>query len=157
MAPRRDWLDRFRPAGSPGSPARPGVPADVSERDRELTAIFDTLEPASRQCARIRAEADREAARRRDAAAAAAAEVLANAEAQVPQARAEAFARLAAQSRARHERQAAELAAVELRDAGQARMPAAVAAVRGELLAQLTLLTGLDFTAPAHDLSGAER
>ena len=157
MARSRDWLARFRPAGSPGSPARPGVPADVSQADRELAAIFELLQPVEQECARIRAEAEREAGSRRDAAARSAAQLLASAAARSPEAQAEAFALVAARSRVQRERAEAELAATRVLDSAQERMPAVVAAVRRVLLTQLTSISGVDFPAPAGDLSDAAR
>ena len=39
MPDLRDFLSRFRPAGTPGAAARPGVPVDrVAEREAELQA-----------------------------------------------------------------------------------------------------------------------
>jgi hypothetical protein len=69
MAPARDLLARFRPAGAPGAAAGRGVPAD---RNRELAAelgpVLSLLAPTVEEARRIRADAARECARRREAA-----------------------------------------------------------------------------------------
>lgn len=65
----RDFLERFRPAGTPGASAA-GVPADrTAERSAELEPTLAQLADVQREAARIRASAD-EAAElvRRDAA-----------------------------------------------------------------------------------------
>jgi len=66
MPRMRDLLQRFRRAGTPGAPARPGVPADrVSELAAELEPVLVMLATTSEAAARIRAEGRREAERRR--------------------------------------------------------------------------------------------
>lgn len=60
--PGRELLDRFRPAASPGTVARVGVPADVVE-DADLRRVLDSLRDTLAEAARIRAMAhDRAAA-----------------------------------------------------------------------------------------------
>jgi hypothetical protein len=69
MPDLRNFLSRFRPAGTPGAPMRGGVPADrVAEREAELQPVLELLEETRAQAERIRAAA-REAAddRRRQA------------------------------------------------------------------------------------------
>jgi vacuolar-type H+-ATPase subunit H len=69
MPRARDLLERFRPIGAPGAAAPAGVPADrVAEAGRELAPVFAALAGAEAECARIRAEAEQEANRRRLAA-----------------------------------------------------------------------------------------
>ncbi|GGY88812.1 hypothetical protein GCM10010300_36140 [Streptomyces olivaceoviridis] len=57
----RDFLERFRPAGTPGASAT-GVPADrTAERTAELEPALARLADVQREAARIRAAAEREA------------------------------------------------------------------------------------------------
>ncbi len=66
MARSRDLLQRFRPAGAPGTAASAGVPADrVAELSAELEPVLALLDVASEEAGRIRAEGSREAARLR--------------------------------------------------------------------------------------------
>lgn len=54
----RDFLERFRPAGAPGSAGRPGVPADrVSDAAAELVPLLELLDDAQDEAARIRSAA----------------------------------------------------------------------------------------------------
>lgn len=60
MPRSRDFLDRFRPAGTPGAAAKTGVPADrVAELSAELEPILALLADAEREVDAIRAEAMR--------------------------------------------------------------------------------------------------
>ena len=44
MARARDFLEWFRPSGTPGAAARPGVPADrLAERSAELESLLALL------------------------------------------------------------------------------------------------------------------
>lgn len=53
-----DFVDRFRPAGTPGAAARPGVPADRSaEAAAELTPLFALLDDTQDEVERIRSAA----------------------------------------------------------------------------------------------------
>ncbi|MYR20416.1 hypothetical protein GTW63_19095, partial [Streptomyces sp. SID6137] len=65
----RDFLERFRPTGTPGASAA-GVPADrTAERAAELEPALARLTDAQREAERIRAAARQSAeALRRDAA-----------------------------------------------------------------------------------------
>ncbi len=56
-----DFVDRFRPAGTPGAAARPGVPVDRSgEAAAELTPLLVLLDDTQDEVERIRsAAADR--------------------------------------------------------------------------------------------------
>ncbi|HTS96154.1 MAG TPA: hypothetical protein VMI33_06000 [Streptosporangiaceae bacterium] len=59
----RDFLDRFRPAGSPGAASRTGVPADrAAERISELEPVLALLADTNAECDRIAAAARRDAA-----------------------------------------------------------------------------------------------
>ena len=58
MAQWRDFLERFRPAGTPGAAARPGVPADRSaDAAAELTPLLMLLDDIQDEAQRIRADA----------------------------------------------------------------------------------------------------
>ena len=66
MARAREFLERFRPSGTPGAAARPGVPADrLAERSAELEPVFARLAETEADAATIRAAARREADQRR--------------------------------------------------------------------------------------------
>ena len=63
MSPRRDFLQRFRPAGAPGNPAAAAVPADrARDLAAELEPVFSMLAGAQAESAIIVSEADRDAA-----------------------------------------------------------------------------------------------
>ena len=54
----RDFLERLRPAGTPGAAARPGVPADRSaEAAAELTPLLLLLDDVQDQAQRMRRDA----------------------------------------------------------------------------------------------------
>ena len=58
MAQWRNFLERFRPAGTPGAAARPGVPADRSaDAAAELTPLLMLLDDVQDEAQRIRADA----------------------------------------------------------------------------------------------------
>lgn len=58
----RDFLARFRPAGSPGAASRVGVAADrARELSAELAPVLALLAPTHRECKRIVAKAERDA------------------------------------------------------------------------------------------------
>ncbi|HEY7260223.1 MAG TPA: hypothetical protein VH589_01920 [Trebonia sp.] len=77
----RDFLDRFRPAGSPGAAARSGVPAD---RSRQLAAevgpVLALLDESDAERARIVEQARRDAEQVMAAARAEAAAIAADAQ-----------------------------------------------------------------------------
>ena len=67
MTQARDFLDRFRPAGAPGPAARAGVPADrAAELAAEVEPVLALLDDTQAECDQIiewaRQEADRIAA-----------------------------------------------------------------------------------------------
>jgi cell division septum initiation protein DivIVA len=73
-------LDRFRPAGTPGSAGRPGVPADRSaDAAAELTEVLALLDDAQDEAARTRQAATDRAQEIRRAAHRQAAELVAKA------------------------------------------------------------------------------
>jgi hypothetical protein len=69
MATLRDFVRRFRPAGSPGAAAPAGVPADRGEElAAELAPMFEALREVGEEAADLVGAARREAERRRAAA-----------------------------------------------------------------------------------------
>jgi hypothetical protein len=108
MARSRDILERFRSAGTPGAAATPGVPADrVAEVSAELEPVLARLSGAQSEAARIRSEAEQQAAATRTQALDRAAALVAAARSQATADRAEAALRV---SRAMEEENAAALA-----------------------------------------------
>lgn len=62
MPQLRDFLDRFRPAGAPGAAARVAVPVDRrGELEAELAPVLALLDGVDAECARVVAEARRDA------------------------------------------------------------------------------------------------
>jgi vacuolar-type H+-ATPase subunit H len=85
MPPLRDFLTRFRPAGSPGAAARAGVPADRSgELESEVAPVLalldDTQAERDRLITQARHEAEQIVAAARSAAGAIAADAAQRAE-----------------------------------------------------------------------------
>lgn len=136
----REFLERFRPVGTPGAAAARGVPADrVAELAAELAPLFDLLEATQEKSAAIRAQADDEAHRRR-------AEALAAAEAEVGAARwhaeSERAATAAGLARAAEVEAERALAAARrdadaVREAAGRRLPDLAAAARSVMAARL--------------------
>ena len=90
----RVFLERFRPAGTPGAAAQGGVPADrIADTAAELEPVFTMLDDARAEAARIRRCAVEHADAIRQDAGRQAAEIVAEARAQAEVARAEAAAR----------------------------------------------------------------
>lgn len=70
MASLRDLLQRYRPVGTPGAAARPGVPADrAAEVATELEPVLALLAGTEDEARRLRAEAREQAHRIREQAA----------------------------------------------------------------------------------------
>jgi len=140
MPRARDFLERFRGAGAPGAAATTGVPADrVAELSAELGPVLDLLADTQAEARTIRAEALREAERRRSAGAERARTVVATARRQAAAERAEAAAEvtgLAATESARLDADA-QREAEAVRQCSVERLPAyverAVAAAREAL------------------------
>ncbi len=64
MPQLRAFLDRFRPAGAPGAAARTAVPVDRSrELEAELVPVLALLDGVDAECARVVAQARRDAER----------------------------------------------------------------------------------------------
>lgn len=119
-----NWLERFR------RPA--GVPAAASEElDSELMPVLAALDEIEEEAKRLRGEAEREAARRLDAASVRAERDLARWQrrAEVERARAETERREAIASEARSIELEGEAEAVRLRERGLERIPALVGSV----------------------------
>ncbi|HSP38646.1 MAG TPA: hypothetical protein VLR26_12915 [Frankiaceae bacterium] len=146
MARSREWLDRFRPAGGPGSPSVPGVPSDARHRADEFDVVFRLLVPTEQECARIRSAAVRKAAERRTAAESLAAAIRAGASTAASAARATAFTTASASAPASSERAAMAASVEDLRRRVRQRMPVVEAEVRRVLLEQLTDLGGVSPT-----------
>ena len=86
----RDFLERFRPAGTPGAAARPGVPADRSaDAAAELTPLLVLLDDTQDEVQRIRREADERAEEIRRAAQRQADEIVARARVEAESVRAQ--------------------------------------------------------------------
>jgi vacuolar-type H+-ATPase subunit H len=130
----RDFLDRFRPAGAPGSAARAGVPAD---RARELAAevepVLALLDDTHAECEQIIETARQEAGRIMAEAGAAVARVGQEADRNARAAGEEAAAEVLAQTRAEVQETAAEAAqqALQIRRLAQRRLPELVTAAVG--------------------------
>lgn len=96
MARGRDFLERFRPVGTPGAAGRRGVPADrVADLAAELEPVLALLDDTQAECAALRRQGEEHAAARRAQAQAQAAAVLADAGARSDDARAAAAAAVA--------------------------------------------------------------
>ena len=140
----RDFLERFRPTGAPGSAGRPGVPADrVSDAAAELVPLLELLDDAQDEAARIRREGAAHADEVRNAARRQADSTVARARAETERVRADAEAtarsRAAATRNDVRARTAADIAELQMR--ADARMPAyvdKVVAEARELLNQAT-------------------
>ena len=122
MAQWRDFLERFRPAGTPGAAARPGVPADRSaDAAAELTPLLMLLDDIHDEAQRIRADAAARADEIRQAARRQAEQIVAQArrDALSVQAEAEAAARsrAAAAQASMHAQNAAEIERLRARAA----------------------------------------
>jgi vacuolar-type H+-ATPase subunit H len=129
MPPLRDFLTRFRPAGSPGAAARAGVPADRSgELEAEVAPVLALLEDTEAERDRLigqaRHDAEQIVAAARSAADAIAADAARRAEAVREQATQQVVA--AARQQAARTTQAATLQAAQIRDLAGRRMPTLV-------------------------------
>jgi vacuolar-type H+-ATPase subunit H len=62
VAPLRDFLSRFRPAGAPGAAARTGVPADRGrELEAEVSPVLALLDETQGECDQLVGQARRDA------------------------------------------------------------------------------------------------
>jgi vacuolar-type H+-ATPase subunit H len=141
----RDFLDRFRPAGAPGSAARAGVPAD---RARELAAevepVLALLDDTHAECDQIIAAARQEAGRITAKARTAVARVGQEADRNARAAREEAAVEVLAQARAevRETAAAGGQQALQIRRLARRRLPELVAAAVGLVRAGPTGASG---------------
>ncbi|USX53935.1 hypothetical protein [Lentzea sp. HUAS12] len=93
MASLRDLLQRYRPVGTPGAAARPGVPADrAAELATELEPVLALLASTEDEMRRLREEARAEAHRIREQAARQADELVTTAHDRASEVRAQAAA-----------------------------------------------------------------
>ncbi|TDD40841.1 DivIVA domain-containing protein [Saccharopolyspora elongata] len=91
----RGFFERFRPAGTPGAAARPGVPVDrVAEASAELAPVFALLEDAEVEARQVRANGREESARIRQEARERAEAIVADANARAGAVRADVVAEL---------------------------------------------------------------
>ncbi|MGW0205428.1 hypothetical protein ACWDZ8_06215 [Streptomyces sp. NPDC003233] len=135
----RDFLERFRPAGTPGASAT-GVPADrMAERTAELEPALARLTDVQQQAARIRAGAEEAAEALRRNAVREAEHLLADAREQAPDVR-----RQAAEPLLREARQEADA----LRTAGD-RTASAIRERARECMPHLVDLAVTDAMRPA--------
>lgn len=121
----RDFLERFRPAGTPGASAT-GVPADrTAERTAELEPALAQLTDVQQEAARIRASADEAAAAGRQAAAREAAELVTAARERAPEVRRQAAEPVLQEARREADalRAAGDRAASAVRERARKRMP----------------------------------
>ncbi|MFZ5869263.1 MAG: hypothetical protein ACOYXW_01825 [Actinomycetota bacterium] len=136
MARSRSLLERFRPAGTPGAAAKPGVPADrVAELSAELEPVLALLADSVDEASSIRAAARRDAERIRREAAERAQALVAQARRDAEAERAEAAARMAERAEAESAQAvtAAEDEAAAVRRRGAERMSEYVDRVLAEL------------------------
>jgi flagellar biosynthesis/type III secretory pathway protein FliH len=140
MPDLRDFLSRFRPAGTPGAAARPGVPVDrVAEREAELQPVLALLADTEQQAARIRRAAAEQAQQRRETAHRQAEAILADARLREDAVRAEAAAQAASVAAAERAQIAAatKQRVARLRTRIDAQMPAYVERAVSQVLAVL--------------------
>lgn len=126
MASLRDFLQRFRPAGTPGAAARPGVPADrQAELAVELEPVFALLAETQDQAERLRLAGSRQAAEGLRQAADQAEVIMSNATGQASAVRAEAAARAQALADPQWQQlaAAADRRADQIRAVTRARLP----------------------------------
>lgn len=138
MLTLRGFLERFRPAGTPGAAAQRGVPADrVADLTAELEPLLALLDDVESAAAGIRQAAVDDAARRHADAAQEAAAIVARAQVGADAARAEVAARVRreAQDEAAAAVAAGEERVAALRAEVAARMPAYVDRVVDEVRA----------------------
>ncbi|EST36641.1 hypothetical protein [Streptomyces roseochromogenus] len=121
----RDFLERFRPAGTPGASVT-GVPADrTAERAAELESALAQLTDVQREAARIRAAADEAAEAVRQDAAQEAARIVAAAQERAPGVRRQAAEPFLREARREADalRAAGDRSAAAVRERAGRRMP----------------------------------
>ncbi|MFE5403029.1 hypothetical protein ACFQ9Z_17105 [Streptomyces sp. NPDC056580] len=121
----RDFLERFRPAGTPGASAT-GVPADrAAERAAELQPALDRLTDVQREAARIRVAAEQRAEALRQEASGEAERLLADAREGAPEVRRQAAEPFLREARREADalRAAGDRRASAIRERARERMP----------------------------------
>jgi len=137
MPPLRDFLTRFRPAGSPGAAARAaGVPADRSgELEAEVAPVLALLDDTAAERERLITQARREAeqivAAARSAAGAIAADTAQRAQAVREQAAGQVMT--AAREQAAKTAEDARRQAAQIRELARQRTPALVSRIVGTI------------------------
>ena len=136
MPPLRDFLTRFRPAGSPGAAARAGVPADRSgELESEVTPVLALLDDTQAERERLITQARRDAEQIVAAAQSAAGAIAADAAQRTETVREQAARRVmtAAREQAARTTQDARQQAAQIRELARQRMPALVSQIVGTI------------------------
>jgi len=136
MPPLRDFLTRFRPAGSPGAAARAGVPVDRSgELEAEVAPVLARLDDTEAECDRLIAQARREAEQIVAAARSAADAIAADAAQRADTVREQVAQQVLAAARRQSARatQAATQQAAQIRDLARQRTPALVGQIVGTI------------------------
>ena len=136
MPPLRDFLARFRPAGSPGPAARAGVPADrTGELAAEVAPVLARLDDTGAECERLIAQARREAEQIVAAARSAADAIAADAARRAGTVRERAGQEVVAAARKQSTRttQVAMQQAAQIRDLARQRTPALVSQIVGTI------------------------
>jgi vacuolar-type H+-ATPase subunit H len=136
MPPLRDFLTRFRPAGSPGAAARAGVPADRSgELEAEVAPVLALLDDTETECERLIAQARRDAEQIMADARSAADTITADAARRAGTVREQAAQQVlsAARTQAARTTQAAAQQAAQIRELARQRMPALVSRAVGTI------------------------
>ena len=134
MPPLRDFLTRFRPAGSPGAAARAGVPADRSgELESEVAPVLALLDDTRAERERLITQARREAEQITAAARSAADTIAADAAQYAGTVREQAAQQVmtAAREQATRTVDAAGQQAAQIRELARQRTPALVGRVVG--------------------------
>ena len=133
-----DFLHRFRLQGAPGAPATAAVPVDhTAEVAAELAPIFSLLQEAQRRAAMVVADAERQVAQRRAEVAEQAVRLINEARGAAPAVRAEATAaRMALADRDRRALvDAAEAEVRRIESVAPLRMPSVVRELVAQVLA----------------------
>jgi vacuolar-type H+-ATPase subunit H len=141
----RDFLDRFRPAGTPGPAARAGVPADrAAELAAEVEPVLALLDGTHAECQQIIAVARQEADRTTSEAQAGVAAIGQEAGRQARAARDQAAAEVLAQARVQAQAAAADASrqALQIRRLAERHLPVLVAAAARLVQAGLTAPSG---------------
>jgi len=136
MPPLRDFLTRFRPAGSPGAAARAGVPADRSgELESEVAPVLALLAGTEAQRERVVTQARRDAEQIVAAARSAAGAIAAHAAPRAETVREQAARQVmsAAQEQAARAVEDARRQAAQTRELARQRMPALVGRAVGTI------------------------